>query len=110
MSKIYYDHLIVLDEVEAEIKKAAKSPEEKEELWKVVDEMVHHRVMGVVLDKLPRELHEEFLDKFHKGPHDENLLTYLQEKIGENVEELIRREIGNLAYELLQDFRSGTKK
>ena len=105
MSKLYYDHLIVLDEVEAVIKRAAKTQEEKEELWKVVDETLHHRVMGKVLDKLPREHHEEFLHKFHATPHDENLLTYLQEKIGENVEELIRQEIGNLAYELLQDLK-----
>src|SRR3989344_1767843 len=105
MSKLYYDHLTVLDEVEAVIKRAAKTQEEKEELWKVVDETLHHRVMGKVLDKLPREHHEEFLDKFHASPHDENLLTYLQEKIGENVEELIRQEIGNLAYELLQDLK-----
>ncbi|KKQ96113.1 MAG: hypothetical protein UT23_C0041G0008 [Candidatus Woesebacteria bacterium GW2011_GWA1_39_12] len=91
MSKLYYDHLIVLDEVEAVIKRAAKTQEEKEELWKVVDETLHHRVMGKVLDKLPREHHEEFLDKFHASPHD--------------VEELIRQEIGNLAYELLQDLK-----
>lgn len=105
MSKLYYDHLLVLDEVEAEIKKSAKTLEEKEELWKVIDETIHHRVMGCVLDRLPREHHEEFLQKFHKAPHDENLLIYLQEKIGENVEELIRQEIGNLAYELLKEFR-----
>ncbi|OGM16003.1 hypothetical protein A2V56_04550 [Candidatus Woesebacteria bacterium RBG_19FT_COMBO_42_9] len=105
MSKLYYDHLVVLDEVEAEIKKSTKTLEEKEELWKVVDETIHHRVMGCVLDKLPREHHEEFLHKFHKAPHDESLIDYLKEKAGENIEELIRQEIGNLAFELLQEIR-----
>jgi hypothetical protein len=105
MSKLYYDHLLVLDEVEAEIKKSAKSLEEKEELWAVVDEMVHHRVMGCVLDRLPKEHHQEFLEKFHKAPHDENILAYLKEKIGENIEEIIRQEVGNLAYELLNEIR-----
>ena len=105
MSKIFYDHLIVLSDIEKEIKKSASTEEEKHELWEVVDEMVHHRVMGCVLDRLPREHHEEFLDRFHKAPHDENLIDYLKEKVGENIEELIRQEVGNMAYELLTDIK-----
>ena len=105
MSKLFYDHLIVLTQVEAEIKKTAQTTEEKEELWKLVDEIIHHRVMETVLDKLPRNHHEDFLTKFHEAPHDESLIDYLTGQIGENVEELIRREIGELAYELIEDIR-----
>ena len=105
MSKLFYDHLIVLTQVEAEIKKTAQTTEEKEELWKLVDEIIHHRVMETVLDKLPRNHHEDFLTKFHEAPHDESLMDYLTGQIGENVEELIRREIGELAYELIEDIR-----
>lgn len=105
MSKLFFDQLIVLDDLESEIKKAAKSPEEREELWRLVDEMVHHRVMGCILDKLPRESHEEFLGKFHAAPHDEGIMGYLKGKIGENVEDLIQTEIGGLAYELLEEIR-----
>jgi len=105
MSKVFYDHLIVLTEVEAEIKKTAQTPEEKEELWKLVDEMIHHRVMERVLDKLPKVHHEDFLTRFHEAPHDDNLIDYLTKQMGENVEELIKREIGELAYELLAEIR-----
>ena len=105
MSKLFYDHLIVLTQVEAEIKKTAETPEEKEELWKLVDEIIHHRVMEKVLDKLPRAHHEDFLTRFHEAPHDESLIGYLTQQIGENVEELIRREIGELAYELIKELR-----
>ena len=108
MSKVFYDKLIVLEEIEMEIKKVAKTKEEKEELWAIVDETIHHRVIGKVLEKLPKESHQEFLEMFHLSPHDENILTYLQEKIGENVEEIIKQEIGDLAYELLKEIR-GTK-
>ena len=106
MSKLYYDHLVILEEVEAEINKTARTLEEKEELWKIIDEILHHRVMEKVLDKLPRAHHEELLDKFHRAPHDESLIDYLTQMIGENVEELIRQEIGELAYELLQEVRN----
>jgi len=105
MSKLFFDRLVILDDVEAEIKKVARTPEEKEELWQLVDEMVHHRVLGCVLDRLPKGSHQEFLEKFHAAPYDEGLIEYLKGKIGENVEELIKTEIGGLAFELLEEIR-----
>jgi len=106
MSKLYYDNLLDLGEVERAIKKASPSAEERDELWQIVDEIVHHRMMGCVLDNLPLKDHSEFLEKFEQSPHDEGLLGYLKEKIGENVEELLRQELGNLTYEILQEIKS----
>lgn len=105
MSKIFYDHLIALDDIDKEIKTVAETPEERYELWQIVDETIHHRVLGCILDNLPKAHHEEFLYRFHEAPYDEGLMGYLKEKIGENVEELIREEIGNLAFELLNELR-----
>ena len=105
MSKIFYDHLIVFEEVDRYIKDTVETHEERHELWQIVDEIVHHRVLGCVLDKLPKEHHEEFLGKFHEAPHDETLFDYLKEKIEENIEELIKQEIGGLASEILQEIR-----
>lgn len=110
MSKLFYDHLIILQEVEAEIKKSAETEEERHELWQLVDEIVHSRVFERILDKLPSEHHEEFLDKFHKAPYDEGIINFLKEKIGENIEEIIRVEIGDLAFEILQDIRGKALK
>ena len=105
MSKLFYDHLIILEEVESEIKKSAETEEERHELWQLVDEIVHSKVLESILDKLPGEHHEEFLDKFHKAPYDEGIIDFLKEKIGENIEEIIRAEIGDLAFEILQEIR-----
>ncbi len=107
MSKLFFDHLVELKEIEKQIKKVAKSQEEKEELWGLVDEMVHHKVMGCILDKLPKDNHEEFLGLFHKSPHDGELIfAYLRKKIGDNIEELIRQEIGDLSTDILKDISS----
>jgi hypothetical protein len=107
MSKLFFDHLIELKEIDKQIRKVAKTSEERHELWGLVDEIVHHKVMGCILDNLPREHHEEFLEMFHKSPHDEELLFgYLKEKVGDNIESLIRQEIGGLASELLEEIRS----
>ena len=107
MSKLFFDHLIDLKEIDSEIKKVAKTTEEREEMWQIVDEMVHHKVMGCILDRLPQTSHEEFLTLFHGSPHDSDLIfEYLKKRIGDNIEELIRQEIGTLGSDLLEDIKS----
>lgn len=92
MSKLFFDHLLVLEEVEVFINRKPISKEEKEELWKLIDGVIQTRVMDVVLTKLPRKHHEEFLEKFSSFPHDERLLEYLKEKV-EDIEEEIKKEV-----------------
>ena len=104
MSNIFYDHLLDLKDLDREIKKAAKTSEEREELWKLIDEIVHHRVLGCILDNLPRRNHDEFLELFHKSPHDKDLLMgYLKKQIGDNFEELLRQELGSISTDLLKE-------
>lgn len=107
MSKLFYDHLIILSDLEVEIKKIAETADEREELWQIVDEIIHHRILGCMLGYLPEHHHHEFLEKFHQAPHDEILFDYLKEKIGKDVELFIEKEINNLENELLQLIRVG---
>lgn len=103
MSKVFFDHLIVLEEVEGHINKATETSEEKEELWRIVDEIIHHRVLGCIFDHLPHEHHDEFLNKIHERPHDEENISYLNEKIESDVKELIRKEISKLEADILRE-------
>ncbi len=102
MSKIFYDHLIDLSEVEKEIKKNVKDPEERAEVYQLVDEIVHHRIVGCILDELPQAHHKEFLSKLTQTPHDENILFYLKDKVSKDLEQFIRSEMYNIGSELLQ--------
>ena len=95
MSQIFYDHLIILENLEVKITALGLEPEEKEALNQLVEETVHYRLMTRILDTLPHEHHEEFLDFFHQAPHEERLLKYLQEKI-EDIEAIIKKEIEDL--------------
>ncbi|MCX6705338.1 MAG: hypothetical protein NT162_03320 [Candidatus Woesebacteria bacterium] len=106
MSKLFFDHLIILEEVEGEIKKSASSKEEQEELWGLVDGMVTNKVLEKVLDKLPKENHVEFLELFHKCPHDEEVIFgYLKGKAGEDIEETLRKELENIDTDILKEIR-----
>src|SRR3989344_7486906 len=93
MSKIFYDHLVIFEEVEREIKNVTELAEEREELWHLIDEIIHHRVLGCILDVLPRKDHEEFLLSFHASPYSDTHIVYLNKKIQGNIEETIKKEI-----------------
>lgn len=101
MSILFYDHLIVVNNLDKKIKKLASSNDEMQELWTYVEELIHHRVLECCLGNLPEEHHKEFLEKFHKAPHDTGLLEYLNQKIGKDVEKLIKTEIKKLSKELV---------
>lgn len=103
MSKLFFDHLVIFERVDVVIKSAAKDPEEKEELWNVVDELVHNHVLTCILEKLPDEHHNDFLEKYHAYPHDEALIEYLNERVESNIEDIIRDEIRLLEEEILRD-------
>jgi len=101
MARIFYDGIVDLGDLEKKIKKIARTQEEREELYRLVDEIVHHRVIGCILDELPREHHGEFMEKLVKKPHDEGLLEYLAQRIKKDVEEFIKYEVHKLAVELM---------
>ena len=102
MSKLFYDHLIILGDVEAHIKGIVETEEERHELWQIVDEIIHHRMLEFLLDQLDHKHHDEFLNRFHECPHDHEHINYLNEKIEGDVEDLIRNEISKLTLEIIK--------
>jgi len=110
MSKVFFDQLTNLSKVEKRIDKVARIHEEKLELWRLVDEILHHRVLGCILEKLPEKYHEEFLEEFSKRPYDEGLFNYLKKKIGEDIKDFIRGEMALLVMELLDNSPSDNRK
>jgi len=97
----FFDHLFSLSEIETEINSVAETNEQKIELWGLVDEMVHYKVMETIFDNLGTKYHDEFIKQMQSSPHDKNILQFLKEKVGDNVEELLKQEIGNLAADIL---------
>ena len=101
MSIIFYDRLIAISSLDKKIKKLTESSDERQEMWQMVEEIIHHKVLGCCLDNLPHEHHSEFLDMFHKAPHDQNLLKYLNEKSKKDMKKIIKEEIKKLTKDLL---------
>lgn len=108
MSRVFYDHLIDMKSLEKEIKKISSNVEEKHEIWSLIDEIIHHKVLHCVLDNLEKKHHKKFLVKLHESPHDEDILKYLQKKIKIDIEEFIIQELKSIEHEILKDL--GSKK
>jgi hypothetical protein len=110
MPKLFYDHLIQLDQIDLVIKQSVSSREEQEELWQLVEDMVHHKIIHIILDELPREHHNEFLEEFTKAPHDEIHIHYLKDKTGKDIEKIIVDEMQRLEEETLNELFATQKK
>ena len=100
MSKIFYDHLFQLDHLAIFFATLDTHKEEKEELWHLIDEMLHHRILTAVLDKLPGIHHKEFLTKFAENPAVHNLIAYINNLIEEDIEGSIIGEIASFEQEI----------
>jgi hypothetical protein len=106
MTKIFYDHLVNIEEVTSQFKHLTVV--EKEELIEIVDENIHHGILDVILKNLSQEKHEEFLIKFHHGPHDPDLLEYLRKDV-EDIEKIISDEAVKIKKELLKEIKNAQR-
>lgn len=101
MSKLFWDNYVDLGKVERRIKKIVKDPDERVEMFALVDEIIHHRALGCILDNLPEKDHKDFLSEFAKRPHDEGLFVFLRERVEVDFKQFIKHEMHLLLDELL---------
>lgn len=109
MSKVWYDHLVVREEINAEILAHKLPPEEAKELLELVDQILHHHALNVVLSHLPKEHHEEFINRFHASPHDPTLLAFVQDKVTINISAEIKKQADRVKKDLLADIKKSTR-
>lgn len=110
MSKIFYDHLVLREEITAELDLHSLELEEREELLQLIDETLHHTTLNVILNHLPKEHHREFITKFHAAPYDEKLLDYLQKHVSVDIKSEIAAQAAKIKKEILAEIKKSRKK
>ncbi len=109
MAKIFYDHLILHEEITAELDVYAVSKTEREELIDLIDQAIHNQVLSLILKHLPHDKHEKFLlDLYHK-PHDPALLESLKKDI-DALEDKIQAEALKIKKDILAEIKRSQKK
>ena len=104
MSKIFYDHLTLHEEITAKLDIQHLDPQEREELVDLIDQTLHHHVLDLILTHLPREHHADFVSRLHAAPHDLSLLDYLKTHIPD-IEAKISSHAAKVKKEILSDIK-----
>ncbi len=109
MKKIFYDHLIVIEEINAIFDLHGIPPAEQKELIEIIDKTMHHEILGAILTHLPREHHEEFLIRFHSSPHDASLMTFLAERTSIDIEKEIFKAANAVKKKVIKEIEAAKK-
>jgi hypothetical protein len=105
MSKLFYDHLIVIEEVTSVLDEHELTDDEKHEFIELIDETLHHHILDTVLTHLPEEHHEVFLDKLVKHPHHPDLLHFLKERTQVDIEHEIQKTGEKVKRMIMKDLK-----
>lgn len=109
MSKIFYDHLLLLEDLWIEVEALPVSQDERRRIVETTEELFHYKVLTLILDYLPKVHHVEFLNRFHAAPYDPGHLKFLQEKIAVNLHLEILVLANNLKKEVKKELRKHRK-
>jgi hypothetical protein len=110
MTKIFYDHLILFEEIKIELDKHDLTLSEKRDMIRIIDETFHQEIVETILDNLPVEHHKHFLDQFIRAPHEKRILEFLKEYSVTDIEEEIRKKAAKVRKEISHEIRNAGRK
>lgn len=110
MTKTFYDHLTVIEEVLSELNNYSIDPLEKAELIDLIDQNLHNHTLDIILTHLPEDKHETFLHSFKTAPHDPALLAFLKQEIKTDIESAIKVQARKIKQEILAEIKKAKIK
>lgn len=110
MSKLFFDHLILVDEVASQLDQFNLEPEDRAELLSLIDQTLHHHTLNVIFNLLPPEKHADFVGMYKTGPADVKLLAYLKKEIKEDIEAEIKKQADRVKKEILLEVSKAKKR
>lgn len=102
--KSFYQNFVNLELFHQEFDRLGLSPEEREELFKILEEIYVQRLIDRVLDELPNEEKKKFMKILIKKA-ELDMIEFLREKV-EDVENKLKKEVETLTAELLLEVKS----
>lgn len=109
MATLFYDHLLVIEDIVFVLDSYHLTVQEKKELMSLIDETLNHHILDVILKKLPKKHHKEFLSQLSKIPHSPELLQFLKQHARGDIEKQIIITSNNVKKLLIQTIHDAKK-
>ncbi len=109
MTKLFYDHLIIIEEVLAMLNKHSIPNNEQREIMELVDLLMHQEILSTILTHLPNGHHEFFLIRFHALPHDKRIIEFINEKSGKDMEKEILKTVNSVKKKVAHEISQHAK-
>lgn len=109
MTKVFYDHLVLMEEVIAVIDAHGLSPGERQKLISAIDQLFHHQILDTILTHLPQKHHQTFLKLYTSAPHDPALLFFLKQNATVDIEKAIKIKAQEVKQEVFTEIKKAKK-
>ena len=105
MSKLFYDHLIVIEEITTVLDTHKLKAKDRVKIMELVESTLQHEILDAIFTYLPKENHEEFLKMFHAFPASGKLMDYLSHHSAVNIELAILDRANKTKRKLLSEVK-----
>ncbi len=106
MTKLFYDHLIIIEEIVAVLVEHKLSKKEQEEILDLVDQTMHQEILATIMHHLPKDHHERFLIHLHATPGDKKIMEFVKEKSGVDIEKEILKTADRVKRNVLKEIEA----
>ncbi len=105
MTNLFFDHLVIREELDFELNKYPLSVEERADLIAIIDQTLDHTILNVVLNHLPKDRHPEFADHLAKHPHHEQIMDFLKIHTTVDIEAEIKKHARLAKDDIMSEIR-----
>jgi hypothetical protein len=98
---------INFNKLEKIIKKSSTSQEEKEELDSIVQEIIHHRIMGCILDNIDEKHHDVLFSKIQSKNNkiDDEIISFLEKVSKKQISKELQKTIKEIQQEIIKEMK-----
>ena len=104
MSIIFYDHLIKKEEILILIDRTNEPENHKNRAKQLVDDVIHHEIVGFILERLDKSKHTTFLTLIDERPFDPEIILYLRDHVSPTIETELEQFAHDLIGQIKKDF------
>lgn len=103
------DELIEIDEILVLIAKHNVHPDDHAELKTIISDLAHHELLSTLLNKTPKENHQQLIHHIHNSD-TQTLLDWLKIEVHKDIESELKIFGQNLKKEILSEIHQASGK